>query len=95
MHKIRKLIREIDKTHRGLGAMLAINLVGAKAKMCVLNVAPAGCGKSVTTDTITLMMKGTAQKYTSLTLAGLKNIQDELAEFHGHITIDDLGSEKR
>jgi len=75
--------------------MLATNLVASKAKMCILNVAPAGCGKSVTTDTLTLMLKGTAHKYTSLTLAGLKNIQDEIKEFHGHITIDDLGSEKR
>jgi hypothetical protein len=74
--------------------MVAMNLICAKAKMCVLNVAPAGCGKSVTTDTLTLMLKDMAHKYTSLTLAGLKNISDELTEFSGHITIDDLGSEK-
>lgn len=71
-----------------------MNLVGAKAKMCILNVAPAGCGKSVTTDTITLLLKDMAHKYTSLTLAGLKNISEELTQFAGHITIDDLGSEK-
>lgn len=94
MHKVRKLIREIEKTHRGLGAMVAMNLLCSKAKMCILNVAPAGCGKSVTTDTITLLLKDLAHKYTSLTLAGLKNISDELTQFSGHITIDDLGSEK-
>jgi len=74
--------------------MIAMNIIGAKAKMCIMNVAPAGCGKSVTTDTITLMLGGEAHKYTSLTLAGLKNISEELNQFNGHITIDDLGSEK-
>lgn len=74
--------------------MLSMNLITYKAKMTTLNVSPAGCGKSVTTDTLTLMLKGQAQKYTSLTLAGLKNIADDLAGFHGHIVVDDLGSEK-
>jgi hypothetical protein len=74
--------------------MVAMNLVCAKAKMCILNVAPAGCGKSVTTDNLTLMLGETAHKYTSLTLAGLKNISEELNQFAGHITVDDLGGEK-
>ena len=94
MHALRRLIKQVDKTHRGLGAMIAMNLIASKAKICVLNVAPAGCGKSVTTDTITLMLGDTAHKYTSLTLAGLKNICEELNQFNGHVTIDDLGSEK-
>jgi len=95
MHKIHKLIKEIDKTHKGLGAMIAMNLICAKAKLLILNVAPAGCGKSVSTDSITLMLGERAHKYTSITLAGLKNISAELNQFNGHITIDDLGSEKR
>ena len=95
MHKIRKLIKEIDKTHKGLGVMIAMNLICAKAKLCILNISPAGCGKSVTTDAVTLMLGEQAHKYTSLTLAGLKNITEELNQFSGHITIDDLGSEKR
>lgn len=95
MHKIHKLIKEIDHTHKGLGAMIAMNLICAKAKLLILNVAPAGCGKSVSTDAITLMLGEAAHKYTSITLAGLKNISEELNQFAGHITIDDLGSEKR
>lgn len=94
MHSVRKLIHNVDQTHKGLGAMIAMNLVCAKAKMCILNVAPAGCGKSVSTDTVTSVLQGIAQKYTSLTLAGLKNLSDELNGFSGHITIDDLGGEK-
>jgi len=95
MHKLLSLIKQIDKTHKGLGAMITMNLICAKAKMCIINVSPAGCGKSVTTDAVTLMLGEQAHKYTSLTLAGLKNISKELNQFNGHITIDDLGSEKR
>jgi len=95
LHSIQKLIRQVDKTHKGLGAMIAMNIVCAKAKMCILNVAPAGCGKSVSTDTVTSLLTGVAQKYTSLTLAGLKHLSEELNQFSGHITIDDLGGEKR
>jgi len=94
MHSLRRLIRQIDKTHKGLGAMIAMNLICAKAKMCILNIAPAGCGKSVSTDTVTSLLTGMAQKFTSLTLAGLKHLSDELNQFNGHITIDDLGGEK-
>lgn len=33
MHAIRKLIKQVDKTHKGLGAMIAMNIIAAKAKM--------------------------------------------------------------
>jgi len=46
MHTIRELIRRINKTHKGLGPMIATNLIAAKAKRCILNVAPAGCGNN-------------------------------------------------
>jgi len=94
LHQLHKLIKAVDKTHKGLGAMIAMNLVCAKGKRCILNIAPAGCGKSVTTDSITAMLGETAHKYTSLTLAGLKHLSKELNQFAGHITIDDLGGEK-
>ena len=94
MHSIRKLIRQIDQTHKGLGAMIAMNIICAKAKMCILNVAPAGCGKSVSTDAVTGMLGEVGRRYTSLTLAGLKHEMDELKQFSGHMLIDDLGGEK-
>jgi hypothetical protein len=46
MHNILSLIRSVNKTHSGLGAFIAMNLVAAKSRRCILNVAPAGCGKS-------------------------------------------------
>ena len=94
MHAVRKLIRQVDKTHKGLGAMIAMNIIAAKAKMCILNVAPAGCGKSVSTDAVTGMLGEVARRYTSLTLAGLKHEMAELKQYSGHMLIDDLGGEK-
>jgi len=94
MHKIRELIRSINKTHRGLGPLIAINLLAAKAKRCILNVAPAGCGKSAATDIVETLTKGYSRKFTSLTLAGLMKIKEELNDYNGNIIIDDLGAEK-
>ena len=94
MHAIQKLIREVNATHKGLGPMIGLNVLCAKAKKCVLNIAPAGCGKSVTTDTTVGMLRDYAKKFTSLTLAGLTHLKLELQDYHGHIVIDDLGGEK-
>ena len=45
MHKLRRLIKRVNRTHRRLGPLVAINILAAKAGKTVLNVAPAGCGK--------------------------------------------------
>ncbi len=45
MHALRTLIRQVNRTHKGLGPMIGANILAAKAKKCILNVSPAGCGK--------------------------------------------------
>jgi len=50
--------------------------------------------KSAATDLVNMLLKEKAKKYTSLTLAGLKRIGKALANYTGHIIIDDLGVEK-
>ena len=57
MHKIQQLIKQINKTHKHLGELIAMNIIAAKAKKTILNVAPAGCGKSTATDTTYFLMK--------------------------------------
>uniref|UniRef100_A0A6H2A4M5 Uncharacterized protein n=1 Tax=viral metagenome TaxID=1070528 RepID=A0A6H2A4M5_9ZZZZ len=88
------MIKDVNVTHKRLGPLIAMNLVAAKARKCILNVSPAGCGKSAATDTVNTILGGRAKKYTSLTLAGLKHIAEELTEYGGHLIIDDLGTEK-
>jgi len=94
MHRLRQLIREINRTHKRLGPMIAVNILAAKAKKTILNIAPAGCGKSTASDAVHHILGDRSVKYTSLTLAGLKHLQDKLRNFDGHIVIDDLGAEK-
>ncbi len=94
LHKLLQLIKSVNKTHRHLGAMVGMNIVAAKSKRCMLNVAPAGTGKSTSTDTVAWLLKDRAIRYTSLTLSGMAKIKDELQDYSGHIIIDDLGAEK-
>lgn len=94
MHALVELIRTVNKTHRGLGEMVAMNLVAAKSKRCILNVAAAGTGKSTATDTIGMLLKDRSLKFTSLTLAGLCKLKDTMSGYDGHVIMDDLGAEK-
>lgn len=73
---------------------MATNLLAAKAKLCILNVSPADCGKSRVTDATYAILHDIATKYTSLTLAGLRHLQKTLNNFAGHLIIDDMGGEK-
>ena len=94
MHAIRQLVRDVNKTHKGLGEIIAMNLITAKSKRCILNVASAGTGKSTATNTVAYLLKDRAVMYTSLTMSGLTKLRDELTGFTGHVVIDDLGAEK-
>lgn len=94
MHKLRQLVKRVNRTHRGLGPMVAMNILAAKAKKTILNIAPAGCGKSVSCESVGANLQERSRFYTSLTLAGLVKLKDTFSEFDGHIIIDDLGAEK-
>jgi len=94
MHKLQQLIKQVNKTHKGLGPLIAINILAAKAKKTILNVAPADCGKSTATDTVYALLKDRAKKYTSINITGLQKIMKELDHTDKHIVIDDLGGEK-
>lgn len=94
MHKIHQLIRQVNKTHKGLGPLVAINIVGAKAKRCILTVAPAGCGKSAATNTVYKTLKDRTLRYDSITFASLHKLGDKFTNYDGHIIIDDLGAER-
>jgi len=74
--------------------MIALNILAAKAKKTVLNVAPAGCGKSVACTSVSHILSERSKMFTSLTLAGLMRLRDEFEHYSGHIIIDDLGAEK-
>jgi len=74
--------------------MVAMEILSAKAKKTLLKVSPAGCGKSVASDTVSNILSGRNKKFTSITLAGLMRLKDEFTSYDGHVIIDDLGAEK-
>jgi len=93
-HRLRELVKNVNRSHNGLGPMVAMNMLAAKAKKTILNISPAGCGKSVATDTVAELLYGRHRRYDSLTLAGLHRIQGDFIETDAHIIVDDLGQEK-
>jgi len=94
MHTVHRLIKSVNATHRGLGTLVAFNLICAKAKKTILNVSPAGCGKSSATNTVYRVLGSDTKRYGSVTLSGLHHLQPELSNYAGHIIIDDLAAEK-
>lgn len=42
MHKLRKIVKEVNKTHSGLGPMVGMEILTAKANKTLLKIAPAG-----------------------------------------------------
>lgn len=90
MHYLMRLSREVDKTHPRLGNLLAFAVLCAKARRCLLIVAPAGCGKS--TVTLTLQKQAPDMLYLdSVTRNGLKHFEEKMSGFCGLVIIDDLG----
>jgi len=94
LHRLHRLIKQVNASHKGLGQLVAFNLIAAKAKKCILNVAPAGCGKSAATNVVHRILGGQATRYGSITLAGLHFLQAQFKGFTGHIIVDDLAAEK-
>jgi hypothetical protein len=94
MHSLLRIVNEVNKTHKGLGELIATNILAAKARKCILNISPAGCGKSTATDCVHAALGDISRKYSSMTLAGLRHLAQNLSGCTQHLLIDDLGAEK-
>jgi len=92
MHSLAYIVKQVNRTHKGLGPLIAANLLAAKAKKCILNIAPAGCGKSTATDALMQKAPKDVIKEDKLSLAGLKRVQSQLYGFDGTLIIDDLAA---
>lgn len=90
MHKLYSVIADIEKTHSRLGDAVAFACICAKAKMCLLIVSPAGCGKSSISDAVGLHFPDSI-RLDSVTRSGLRDLQGVFNNFHGLVVIDDLG----
>lgn len=91
MHQLYEIIAEVEKTHPGLGNAVAFSIIGVKARMCLLIVAPSGCGKSVITDSIANVHPDPI-KLLSVTKARLTSFKDVFSNFRGVVVMDDAAS---
>lgn len=89
-HALERIAHDINQTHDALGNMVAFNLAAVKARKCILNVAPAGCGKSETNLIMRERIPNTLF-FDSVTRAGLKELAPALTGFDGVCIVDDLG----
>lgn len=89
-HPLCAAVAAIRATHPGLERLAVMVAVAARAKKCLLVVAPPGTGKSVVGE----WLGGTHPNVIvrdSLTRSSLKQMESELSEFEGVMIFDDLG----
>lgn len=89
MHYLSYVVKEVDKTHPGLGSPVAVAMLTVKAKKLLLMVSPRGCGKSRIT---TYVGFGYPQHSIQdrLSVAGLSYMAEEFTGFTGVVVVDDL-----
>lgn len=90
-HPILTIVETIDASHPGLGRLAAFSLVTAKARKCLITVAPPGCGKSTIGDWLETVHPDAYVKQ-SLTRSSLKVYEDLFNGFRGLIIFDDVGA---
>lgn len=90
MHLVRQIMQAVEKTHPRLGNLVAMGLVAARARMCMIVVAPAGTGKSSASNLIGRLM-GESILMDSVTRSGLAFYKDKLPGYRGVVLIDDMG----
>lgn len=90
MHQLYTIIRDVERTHPGLGNAVAFSIICAKARKCLLVISPAGCGKSVISDTIGKAYPDSV-RIDSVTRSGLKDFKDIFTNYRGLVVMDDLG----
>jgi len=91
LHQLYSIIQGVDETHPALGHAVAFSVLCAKARLCLLLVAPSGCGKSVITDTIASLHPDSV-KLLSITRAQLGVKKEQFSNFFGIVLMDDMAS---
>lgn len=90
MHKLHTIIQGVEKTHPNLGNAIAFSAICVKARMCLLIVSPAGCGKSAISESVRETCP-LSYRMDSVTRSGLRDFKEEFTNFKGLVVIDDMG----
>lgn len=92
VHKLQQIAVKVEKTHRGLGRLVAFLLCSTMARKCVLVVGASGTGKSTAMSVIQNFYQPRTLQFDSVTKYSLKQVTTSLNNFSGVITIDDLAA---
>jgi hypothetical protein len=85
-----QLYNDIESTHRGLGKLVLFDALSDIANRCVLTIGCAGTGKSRASDLIFEKCDRSKLKIDSVTVSGLRKIQNALSWNFMSIIVDDL-----
>ena len=91
-HRILRLIKDVDKTHCGLGKLCAFLQVALKAGKFILVVSVAGTGKTTAMQFIAKSNPDGCITVNQFTRSGLAQKEKELNGFRGSLFVDDLGN---
>jgi hypothetical protein len=80
----------VDKTHPGLGKLVAFECVAALARKCVLVVAPAGCGKSAAAMGVGNAGFLPVFSADRISVAAFREAEQALDGFSGLVIVDDI-----
>lgn len=89
LHPLEITEKEVEATHPGLGRLVAFAVLCAKARRCLLIVAPPGCGKSTSTQALGALLPNSLI-LDSITRAGLVFFASEFTGGTQSVVIDDL-----
>lgn len=89
---LQNLIAEVNKTHTGLGELIAVCQLVVTARKMLLIVSPSGCGKSRAMDYVAKAFSTNTWRPDSVSRAGLGVKADQLKDFQGVIVVDDLST---
>ena len=92
MHKIRQIRSDVNRTHNGLGNLVAVNLLSSLASKCLLVVGTQGTGKSVALEAVYALAPERNIRLDAVTRSGLESRQEKLTGFRGLFVVDDLGA---
>ena len=91
MTYIEDIITDVNKTHPGLGDMVALLHIAVKARKLTLVISPSGCGKSAA---MTVIAKNTADAIQPdrLSVAGLAAMAEKLTSYRSVVVVDDIAT---
>ncbi|KKL87748.1 hypothetical protein LCGC14_1931600 [marine sediment metagenome] len=83
-------MRQVERTHKRLGNLVAFALTASVARKCMMVVAPAGTGKTVASK-IVMGLLPQSKVFDSVTRSSMAAIKELFQDYSGLLVVDDMG----